>query len=202
MEFRKQHARIPEHFQPLLQEIEWLLSRQERVCIALDGRCCAGKTTLSEQLRELYPCSVIHMDHFFLPPDLRTRQRLNTPGGNVHYERFLEQVSPNLNKRGAFVYQAYDCRTGTYRDVQIDDMPLLLVEGSYSHHPAISQVCGLKVFLTLPKETQWARLTAREPIEKLPRFQEEWLPMEELYFSSLHVQEQADLVLDTSAKEK
>lgn len=187
-------------FAPLFIKIESLFARQERVCVALDGRCCAGKTTLSAYLQENYSCGVVHMDHFFLPPELRTEERLNTPGGNVHYERFLNEVSSNLNKRGVFSYRAYDCRTGSYCEIQMPDAPLVIVEGSYSHHPELAGSYDLKVFLTLTKVAQWARLSVREIPEKLPRFQSEWLPMEELYFSKLHISEQADIIFDTSPK--
>ena len=32
------------------------------------------------------------MDDFFLPMELRTAERLEEPGGNVHYERFSAEV--------------------------------------------------------------------------------------------------------------
>lgn len=182
---------------PLLEQVDLLLSQKERVCIALDGQCCAGKTTLAAFLEKQYAGKTVHMDHFFLPPALRTEERLHTPGGNVHYERFLEEASPHLKMRGAFSYCAYDCRTGACRTIRIEDAPLLIVEGSYSHHPLLSTAYGLKVFLTLSKEAQWERLKAREAPEKLPQFQAAWLPMEELYFSKCDIAAQADLVLTT-----
>ena len=181
----------------LLERIDYLLSQKERVCIALDGRCCAGKTTLAAVLESRYAGKTVHMDHFFLPPELRTEVRHHTPGGNVHYERFLEEVSPHLNTRGAFSYRAYDCQTGTCRSIHIEDTPLLTVEGSYSHHPLLSRTYDLRVFLTLSKEAQWERLKVREIPEKLPQFQSAWLPMEDLYFSNCDIAAQADLVLTT-----
>ena len=60
--------------------------------IAIDGRAASGKSTLAQQLGELLDADVIHMDDFFLPPSLRTKERLSEPGGNVHYERFAEEV--------------------------------------------------------------------------------------------------------------
>lgn len=182
---------------PLLERVDHLLSHKERVCLALDGRCCAGKTTLAAFLKNRYTAQTVHMDHFFLPPELRIKERLHTPGGNVHYERFLEEVSPYLKTRGAFSYRAYDCQTGTYSTIHIEDAQLLIVEGSYSHHPLLSTAYGLKVFLTLSKEAQRERLRAREAPEKLPQFQAAWLPMEELYFLNCDIAAQADLVLTT-----
>ena len=42
------------------------------------------------------------MDDFFLPPALRTPERRSEPGGNVHYERFLTEVLPNLRSEDLF----------------------------------------------------------------------------------------------------
>lgn len=60
--------------------------------IAIDGRCAAGKTTFAEKLSSIMECSVIHMDHFFLRPEQRTKERLAQAGGNVDRERFMEEV--------------------------------------------------------------------------------------------------------------
>lgn len=198
MDFMSLENGLTELFAPLFQKTENLLATRERVCVTIDGRCCAGKTTLAKRLEQAYPCIVVHMDHFFVPLELRTAERLNTPGGNVHYERFLQEVSSHLNRRGEFSYRAYDCRTGDYNEIKMPDAPLIIVEGSYSHHPQLAGSYDLKVFLTLSKEAQWERLMGRESAEKLPRFQSEWLPMEELYFSQLRIPEQADIVFDTA----
>ena len=66
--------------------------REKPLLAAIDGRCAAGKTTLAEQLREMLGCNVIHADSFFLRPEQRTEERLNTPGGNIDYERLLAEV--------------------------------------------------------------------------------------------------------------
>ena len=47
--------------------IEILLSQQDQVIIAIDGKCTSGKTTLASKLAEIYDCNVFHMDDFFLP---------------------------------------------------------------------------------------------------------------------------------------
>ena len=67
-----------------------LLETRSRVLVAVDGNCCAGKTTLAERLRTRLNATVFHMDDFFLQPQMRTAERLQTPGGNVDAERFLQ----------------------------------------------------------------------------------------------------------------
>ena len=69
--------------------------------IAIDGRAASGKTTLAAALAAETGGTVVHMDDFFLPAELRTPQRLAAPGGNVHAERFAEEVLPFL-RQGIF----------------------------------------------------------------------------------------------------
>lgn len=87
-------------FDRFSERIRILLERRNRLVIALDGCCASGKTTLARRLAQQLPADVIPMDDFFLPPFLRTPARLAQPGGNVHYERFYEQViAPLLSFR-------------------------------------------------------------------------------------------------------
>ena len=44
--------------------------------LAIDGRCAAGKTTLTTELAEQWDCNVIHMDDFYLPFRDRTPERM------------------------------------------------------------------------------------------------------------------------------
>ena len=68
----------------------WPLARGGRpAVVAIDGRCGSGKTSLAALIAALFPCNVFHMDDFFLPPALRTPERLSQPGGNVDRERML-----------------------------------------------------------------------------------------------------------------
>ena len=91
---------------PVMKAIDGRLSRDGRAVVALDGMCGAGKTTLAALLGQRYATAPIHMDDFFLPPTLRTPQRLAAPGGNVHYERFLDEVLMALASGGEVRYHA------------------------------------------------------------------------------------------------
>ena len=67
-----------------------------------------GKSTLAENLKQYFNCEVVKMDHFFLPLQKRTNERLNTPGGNIDYERFKEEVINNLVEVNVSVVGNYD----------------------------------------------------------------------------------------------
>ena len=76
--------------------------------------------------------------------------------------------------------------------------PLVILEGSYSHHPLLTGCETLRVFLTCAKEEQTRRLQAREG-ERYANFAARWVPLEEGYFAQYGIAECADFVVDTTA---
>ena len=91
------------------EKIKKLLAEKQHVVVAIDGMAASGKTTAAEQLTEQLGGEVIHMDDFFLPPEMRTEERLSQPGGNVHYERFMTEVAGNLSEGEPLTYGVFDC---------------------------------------------------------------------------------------------
>mgnify|MGYP003293702198 CR=1 FL=1 len=160
--------------------------------LAIDGRAASGKTTMAEQLAYILNGAVIHMDHFFLPPELRTRARLDAPGGNVHYERFKEEVLVCLGKAEPFSYRLFDCSQMDYGEpVTVPAKPWRIVEGSYSLHPELGVYYDVSVFSSVAPEEQLKRIAARNGSEILKIFEEKWIPMEEKYFETFDVVEKA-----------
>lgn len=167
-----------------------------RCVIAVDGRCASGKTTLAEQLSVVTGAGVIHMDDFFLPSELRSKARLQEPGGNVHYERFREEVLPALGRGEAFTYRRFDCsRMALGEERLVSESDILVVEGAYSCHPKLGDYMTLRVFSDVESEEQLRRILARDGEEALEIFKQRWIPMEENYFAAYGIREQADVVL-------
>ena len=166
--------------------------------IAIDGRCASGKSAFAGRLAEAAGGVVLHMDDFFLRPEQRTEERYRTPGGNVDHERFLEQVLLPLSRGEAYLYQPFDCRIMELGKAELrQPSRITVIEGSYSLHPLLKDYYDIRVFLTVQPEKQIERIRERNP-EKVQRFIQEWIPYEELYFRSFQVEEQADLVIDTT----
>ena len=166
--------------------------------IAIDGRAASGKTTLAAFLAEELDAAVVHMDDFFLPPELRTEKRYALPGANVHGERFAEEVLPFIRKKGEFSYRRFDCHQLRYDTfIPVGDTAFRIVEGSYSEHPLFGRYADLTVFVTVSEEEQAARILRRNGEEMAAAFREKWIPLEEAYFSTFPVEENADLVLKT-----
>ncbi|MBE7034762.1 MAG: hypothetical protein E7402_01380 [Ruminococcaceae bacterium] len=167
---------------------------QKKPCIiAIDGPCGSGKTTLSEKLSKELSCPVIHMDDFFLPPSMRTEKRLSTPGGNIDHERFLQEVLQPLCQTGRCAFRPYLCQTQTMGElITIEKAPVVIVEGSYAHHPALTAYYALRIFVDVDKTVQLQRIQKRNP-DKWERFQTTWIPLENAYFERYDIRKKADI---------
>ena len=181
---------------PLLTRIDALLAEKPRVTVAVDGMCGAGKSTLCDLLSPLYTAPVVRMDDFFLPPDLRTSARLSEPGGNVHYERFAQEVAPFIGHNCAFSYGVFDCSVMAITGRKtINPSPLLIVDGSYCMRPEFQALYDVKIFMKTPPELQRARIVSRNGDQLYSDFKYKWIPMENAYFSHFSIKETCDFVL-------
>ncbi|MBE5883056.1 MAG: uridine kinase [Lachnospiraceae bacterium] len=164
--------------------------------IAIDGRCAAGKSTLARKLSALTGAGIIHMDDFYLPMEMRTVDRLAEPGGNVYYERFLEEVIPFLKQNRPFSYRRFECSIMDLGEVcQVPTSRFTIVEGAYSCHPKLGDYMSLRVFADVEQEMQLERIRSRNGEQKLQQFIEKWIPMEEAYFAAYQIQEKSDIIL-------
>ncbi|MBQ4649146.1 MAG: hypothetical protein IJB73_00440 [Firmicutes bacterium] len=165
--------------------------------IAIDGRAASGKTTMAGQLKDILGGEIIRMDDFFLPPMLRTEERFSVPGSNVHYERFEEEVMPHLGRPEGFEYTRFDCSRMDFdgNKVSVPHTRWQIVEGSYSHHPHLGRYADITVFSTVDPAVQMERITVRNGAEMAEIFRTRWIPMEEEYFSTFAIQQQADITV-------
>ena len=181
----------------VVSRVNQLLQSRERVCIAIDGNCCAGKTTMAIRLGDVLDASVFHLDDYFLQPHMRTQQRLSQPGGNVDAERFLADVLLPVSRGETAQVQKYDCHADMLlAPVSILSRRVTIIEGAYCLHPLLSGYYDLKIFCRIDPMLQETRILARNGADALKMFQERWIPLENRYFQALNIQEQCDLVID------
>ena len=184
-----------EKYTELFIKIENLMQKKSFVSIAIDGGAASGKTTLAKILSEKYHAPVIHMDDFFLRPEQRTPERFAEPGGNLDRERFLREVVPYIKSNQSFSYQIFDCSKMALGDHRkIPKSPLLIIEGSYSHHPAFSDIFDLRIFLSVSEEERRKRILSRNG-ERSEMFFTRWIPLENKYFEAFSIPEKADLLI-------
>ncbi len=177
----------------LFVRLEELMQKKERVTIAIDGMSASGKTSFSKMLSSVFKANVFHMDDFFLPQSMRTQERLSETGGNVHRERFFEEVLLPLISGNTVAYRAYDCQTGDYKPAEtINPTRLNIVEGAYSCHPKLIEHYDLKIFMSISKDMQSERILKRNGQEMLKRFESVWIPMENKYIAEFKIKEKSD----------
>lgn len=180
----------------MIAAVEALRERRPRVVLAIDGMAAAGKTTAAAALSARWGAPVVHMDDFFLPPALRTPERLAEPGGNVHYERFVEEVLPGLASGGAFSYRVFRCSVMALDGrAHIPAAPVVIVEGAYALHPAFGGYADVTAFFAVDPAEQKRRVIARSGEEKWEDFRTRWIPMENAYHAAFGTRERADIVL-------
>ena len=167
--------------------------------LALDGRCGSGKTTLADGLTRQFPASIVlHTDDFYLPPTQRVRGWEKTPCANMDLIRLRDEALRPAYEGQPVLYRAYSCQAGAYQPVQeLAAQPLVILEGSYSHHPLLAGYETLQVFVTCSREEQTRRLQAREG-ERYANFAARWIPLEEGYFAQYRIEETTDLAVDTT----
>jgi len=172
------------------------LARQPAVLVALDGRCGSGKTTLSAQLAERFPQSItVHTDDFYLPPSRRVTGWESIPCANMDIQRLRDEVVAPARAGQAFSYRA--CREGAYLPPRpLGPAPLVIVEGSYSHHPSLAPYYDIRIFVTCSPDEQARRLRRREG-ERYSNFVERWIPLEEGYFENYSIEENAEMMVVT-----
>ena len=167
-----------------------------RLIVSIDGPCASGKSTLAAAAAERLGANLFHMDDFFLPPDMRTPERLAEPGGNVHYERFLSEVIGGVLSGGEFYYGIFDCsQRRVVRRERVLPRRISIVEGAYCNHPSFGDVYDLRVFIDVDPDEQKRRIIAREGGDAWPTFESRWIPLERLYHDAFRVREGCGLLL-------
>ena len=184
------------------QRINELLSNPEKqkIIIAIDGMTGSGKTTLAKELSQMHnDIPVFHADDFFLLPELRTEERLNEPGGNIHYERMKKEViDPLLNGKidDVIKYKPFNCRIqdfGEEKALKINKINI--IEGSYSLNPYFGKYYDFSVFLKIYDKDQIERLTKRAP-KMIDNFINKWIPLEKKYHEAFNLFEKCDIKFD------
>lgn len=164
----------------------------ETVIIAIDGRCCAGKSTLAAEIAARTGAPVFKTDDFYPTPQMRT-QSLNA---NIDAQRFLKEILLPLSKGEDVVYKPYLCRTNNFAKEEIKPHnKISVIEGCYCMLPQFRQYYNLTFFADISKEEQQKRLLQREGPAKLEVFNNMWIKKEELYFKTFSLPAQNQQVI-------
>lgn len=154
----------------------------EYLLVAIDGNCCAGKTTLAKILGDFFEATVIHMDDYFLPKERYTEDLQDEIGGNIDINRLKEEVLDN----DEVVINRFDCKTQTYHhEKTVAKKGVIVIEGTFSLLEAVSRHIDYAVILTISSPDQKIRLIQRESGDMVEEFETKWLPQERKYLNLL-----------------
>ncbi len=183
---------------PVIKAVQDAAQSRDCVIVAIDGMAASGKSTAAKYLAGLFDAPIIHTDHFFLPIEMRTRERMDEVGGNLHRERFFTEVIENLGSKKDFKYKIFDCSKNTFtQTVRIPYSKVLIVEGAYSLHPYFGDYASVKVCMTVGAKTQSKRILERNGAALHERFINEWIPLENRYLKHFSISENCDIIINT-----
>jgi uridine kinase len=181
---------------PAIEKINRLLDLKKPIVVAIEGNAASGKTTSANLLASIYDANVIHMDHFFLPKHLCTPERAREIGGNIHYERFIDEVVRGIASGAPFTYRVFDCEMQDYSAAkEIVPKPLTFIEGVYSLHPLYKEIYDLRLFVGVTPSEQKQRILERNGEELYQMFAKRWIPMENEYFAHFAIRAECDMII-------
>ena len=179
---------------PLVCEID-KKSKDGNVILAIEGSSASGKSTLGNLLKDIYDCNLFHTDDFFLQPHQRTRERLESVGGNIDYERFYEEIALPLSLGNDINYQKFICSKFVLeKQSTVPFKKITIVEGAYSTHPQFKEYYNISLFLDIPADLQKERILKRNP-DMADRFFNNWIPMEHKYFDAFNIKQKCDFII-------
>lgn len=181
----------------MLQTIAERIRAEKSKVIVIDGMAASGKSTAAMLLSNELNASVIHMDDFFLPAELRNPKRFEQAGGNVHYERFFDEVVTKLKGDSPILYRPFDCHSMDYKaEIKQPCGEIVIIEGCYAMHPYFGKYWDLALFFKVDPAVQNSRILQRNGEAMLAMFQRRWIPLEQNYFDKCHTEEKADVVIN------
>ena len=168
-----------------------LLTKKDKIIIAIDGQCCAGKSAMARFMAENLDCNVFHLDDFYLTEE--ERQNKSRGFANADVSRFRAEVLENLRGTAPFDYEKYDCVNDTVsKFVVTEQKPLNIVEGAYCLCDELAGYYDIKIFLKIDEAEQLSRLKKRET--DITPYIEKWIPLENDYIAAQRPQDKADFV--------
>ncbi len=181
-------------FLPLLCQID-KKAKTGKTVISIEGSSASGKSTLGSLLNDIYDCNLFHMDDFFLQLHQRTKERFDTPGGNIDSERFFEEIVLPLNEKQDISYHRFDCsKMQLGKQEAVPFKKITIVEGAYSTHPYFKNYYDISVFMDIDENLQKERILKRNP-NMTDRFFNEWIPMEHKYFNAFNIKQKCDFII-------
>lgn len=154
--------------------------------IGVDGCGGSGKSTLAAAIaRETERVQVVSVDEFAGP---------GVPEWD--WGRFAAEVVRPLLAGRAARYRRWDWRADGYAGWgEVEPGAVVVVEGVSAVRSEAAAPWDLTIWVDAPRQVRLARLRARDGVEAMARWSDDWLPSEDAYVEREHPQLRVDLVV-------
>lgn len=118
--------------------------------ILISGMTCSGKTTLSNEINDLYDASIIHQDDYFKDlieiPNTKGYYLFDSPNA-FHKEEFMRDVNIFLNTGSIFI-PFYEIKSNKRlsKDIKVNIKDINIFEGLHTIS-LLKDIDSLKVFI-------------------------------------------------------
>lgn len=204
-----------------LSETIEAVKRPHPVRIAIDGVDGSGKTTLADELAAFFqsssrPIIRASIDDFHKPRAERYQRGSLSPEGYFHdsfnYDAVVHQLLRPFGSEGDRLYQseAFDHRLDLPKQSAPKLAPadaILLFDGVFLLRPELRSFWDLSIFVEVPFSVSMDRAIKRdsatsgsEPMIR-ERYEQRYVPGQQLYLNRCRPLEYADIVVDNSVPE-
>ncbi len=170
------------NFQSLLNEL-LPLPKQRPLLIAIDGRPCSGKTTLTMKLAEALDAQAIYLDEFFIPQEQWPKNA--KPAFPFFYFRYNEFIGgiKTLAQGKPFHYFAYDWEQNCLSSKPTDVVPdkIVLVEGVSTLNPELVNLYFKKIWVVSDPKTELEAIALREGEKHMDLWKKYYIPSVDIY---------------------
>lgn len=159
------------------------LPNKRPLLIAVDGRPCSGKTTLTAQLEKSLQAQVMYLDEFFIPQRQWPQDRTPIfPFFYFRYHEFLDGVKA-LAAGKKFRYRTYDWQIDdiSMQEKCIDPSQVVIIEGVSALNQEIASVYFKKIWVASDQDTELEEIKKREHGNNLDLWMNIYLPSVDLY---------------------
>jgi uridine kinase len=186
--------------------------------VGIDGIDAAGKTFLANELASFLTESghtVIRasIDGFHNPKEIRHKRGSYSPEG-YYYDSFnyefikdclLKPLEPQGNRK--YRFSAFDFKTEhetQIKELKASDTDMLIFEGVFLFRPELYPYWDFKIFVDINFQTSLARALERDIYlfgdkqEILKRYQERYIPGQQIYLESVNPKTKADVIIDNN----
>jgi uridine kinase len=192
--------------------------RHHPVRIGIDGVDASGKTTLANSLADYLKSQKIDVirasiDGFHNPKSIRYKKGHNSPEGyykdSFNNQAIVDNLLAPLGENGNLQYKKaiFDFKTDSEVVLPVEAAKkdsILIMDGVFLFRPEIVNYWDLKIFVEADFKITVSRATKRDGYylgseqEILAKYNQRYVPGQQLYFQEAQPQEKADIIIENS----